>query len=363
MDRTKTVIVIGAGAHVPYGYPTSEIFGKKFESIFQAIEKIKSDSTVKKIDNEIVQLKYENNKSLEFIEILEICRMMPLTDVFTPTGRFENFGISNKDAHMFVHLKLVYFLETFIINFFKSGSRSLDQSVMYKKEGRGIYELAKLLIAYLLYSYETRTKTYDNNWIEDYKDHFVLGEENITHIKNGNCHKIYTFNYDLNFERRLFWGLTLGIGLSNDEASEIVKKLNIHHVYGSFSTGLANSYDYTHLGNNEDWRKEKIVVNAARNISLIRENSIWKMQKQFQNDLENSEKIIFLGFGFDPSNTKILFDGLHSNKTCLSTNKFISLARAQKINDGLRQYGIKINFFERHLNEMDSQRLINDYLI
>ncbi len=119
---------------------------------------------------------------------------------------------------------------------------------------------------------------------------------------------IVCFNYDRAIEHYLPWVLTMAFGMELEEARLLVSShLRIVHPYGSvgplpwhFGGGEPAEWGDE---NPEDW------VSLSKNFYTASER---KRDKRFSSflmaEIAHGKRLGFLGFGFDPMNTSMLFD-------------------------------------------------------
>ncbi|MEO1047674.1 MAG: hypothetical protein AAFW59_05030 [Pseudomonadota bacterium] len=116
------------------------------------------------------------------------------------------------------------------------------------------------------------------------------------------------FNYDRAIEHYMPWVLTMAFGMPMDEARELVSThLRIVHPYGSpgslpWNPGAGQTCEW---GDEtpEDW------LAVAKGIYTASERTRDKRFSSFlMAEIASGRRLGFLGFGFDPMNTSMLFD-------------------------------------------------------
>ncbi len=245
MITTPTVLVLGAGASCPYGFPTA-----------------------KQLRN-------------------DICEAFSNRD--TPANRL--LGDNAAPAEKFLEFRDA---------FWKSGTSSVDAFLERRPE---FLDIGKFAIAYCLIPYEDEKNLYhppapDADW------YLYLSKRlnwSFDEFENNKL-SIITFNYDRSLEHYLFTSLLNWHGRSVDDCIEKFSKLPIIHVYGQLGKIPYPQRDcrqYLPLG--ED---EKIVpgavVGASQGITLLHEKE--SELREVHNLLTAAERVCFLGFGYNPLN-------------------------------------------------------------
>jgi len=240
---TPTVLVLGAGASCPYGFPTA-----------------------KQLRN-------------------DICEAFSNRD--TPANRL--LGDNAAPAEKFLEFRDA---------FWKSGTSSVDAFLERRPE---FLDIGKFAIAYCLIPYEDEKNLYDPP-APDADWYLYLSKRlnwSFDEFENNKL-SIITFNYDRSLEHYLFTSLLNWHGRSVDDCIEKFSKLPIIHVYGQLGKIPYPQRDcrqYLPLG--ED---EKIVpgavVGASQGITLLHEKE--SELREVHNLLTAAERVCFLGFGYKP---------------------------------------------------------------
>lgn len=119
---------------------------------------------------------------------------------------------------------------------------------------------------------------------------------------------IVCFNYDRAIEHYMPWVLTMAFGMPMDEARMLVSShLRIVHPYGSAGTlpWMFGAGEPAEWGEQEpeDW------LALAKNLYTASERGRDKRFSSFlMAEIAQGRRLGFLGFGFDPMNTSMLFD-------------------------------------------------------
>lgn len=152
-------------------------------------------------------------------------------------------------------------------------------------------------------------KWHDDHWLDWVFAQMVretLSPEEF--VEKNRSLRFVTFNYDRSLEHGLSNMLQGSFGARADVAEAAVKKLSIVHVYG-----LLGSYyqqDPTYRPYTNDATNVESLKRAARGISLIGEGRAAEDQLRLAREyIRSSDRIVFLGFGFDPTNMARLAEG------------------------------------------------------
>ena len=245
MITTPTVLVLGAGASCPYGFPTA-----------------------KRLRN-------------------DICEAFSSRD--TPAIRL--LGDSAAPAEKFLEFREA---------FWQSGTSSIDAFLQGRPE---FLPVGKFAIAYCLMAYENGKNLYDPP--EPHKDWYLDLSERLTSSFDefeNNQLSIITFNYDRSLDYYLFTSLRNRHGRSVDECIEKFAKLPIIHVYGQLGKipyPQRGCRHYLPFGE-EEKKVHGVVVGASQGITLLHEKE--SELREVHNLLAAAERVCFLGFGYHPLN-------------------------------------------------------------
>jgi hypothetical protein len=242
MIITPTVLVLGAGASCPYGFPTA-----------------------KQLKNRICEVFSSRTPAIRL-----------LGDNVAPAEKFLEF----REA------------------FWKSGTASVDAFL----EGRPEFlDVGKFAIAYCLIPFEIEANLYsppagDGDW------YLYLSEKLAGAFDKFGENKlsIITFNYDRSLEHYLFNSLRNLHGRPVDDCIEKLAMIPIIHVYGQLGKipyPQQGCRQYLPLGEDE---MPGVVVGAADGITLLHEaaSDLAEARKL----LEAAKRICFLGFSYHPLN-------------------------------------------------------------
>jgi hypothetical protein len=116
---------------------------------------------------------------------------------------------------------------------------------------------------------------------------------------------VITFNYDRSFERFVYQS---SMGLNNDDDAEskaFLKRIRITHVYGSLGPLFDNPVTHASAVPFGGCDKAKI-KRSADSINLMRPKTDRRQIERIKSYIDDAERIIFLGFGFDEMNLDAL---------------------------------------------------------
>ena len=246
MITTPTVLVLGAGASYPYGFPTAK-----------ELEELICDAFSSPTEKANQLLGSDESK-------------------YTPNQFFE-------------------FREAFL-----RSPLSIDAFLQRRQE---FLEVGKLAIAYCLIPFEDEANLYrpdrdlrGGNW---YK--YLAGKLD-SHFEEFGDNKlsIVTFNYDRSLEFYLLNSLICSHGKKRDECANALAKIPIVHVYGQLG-----EKPYLQQGSRQYRPNEveqfRYVETAAYGIKLYHEEAK-AATEEARELLSRAKRICFLGFGYHPFN-------------------------------------------------------------
>jgi NAD-dependent SIR2 family protein deacetylase len=253
MITTPTVLILGAGASCPYGFPTAkglkELICEEFSST--------------------------GTRASQFLSCLN-----PEGSKYAPE-EFSKF----RDA------------------FLKSGQPSVDAFLQRRPEFLGV---GKLAIAFCLMPFEKEETLYhpdSNDWYE-----YLSVKLNSSFEEFGkNKLSIITFNYDRSLEHYLLNSLMNLHGKPRDECVKALAQIPIVHVYGQIG-----ERPYPQQGS-QMYRPDQIehpryVETAAAGIRLYHEEAE-AASTSARELLSRAKRICFLGFSYNPLNVARLSIG------------------------------------------------------
>lgn len=247
MITTPTVLVLGAGASRPYGFPLG---GELNKEVQQLLDKVRSDGTH--------------------------CLMMQVAPlVGADRSLLMDFADALRDADRF----------------------SVDAFLEHRPE----FVLAgKAAIAAALMPYEDdRRNAIRGDWYQYLFNKMAATPEDFAQNKLS----IVTFNYDRSLEFYFERVLRNSFGLGDDEARELRKSVPIIHVHGQLGDLDANSDTHRPYGPDRDAAS---VVKASQSISIVHEEAPSERIVAATQALEQARIVCFLGFGFHATNIRRL---------------------------------------------------------
>lgn len=254
MITKPSVLVLGAGASSPYGFPTGQGLSQSIISNLRALSK------------------NESRGKDDWVPFLET-----------------NFGIPAEVMHQFAE-ELRY-------------SRiAVDAFLEHRPE---YLQIGKLSIALCLMGHENEEKLFNTqrNWY----DYLRLKLDAPFDEFGGNQLSIITFNYDRSIEHYLFMVLQHTYGKSPEQCAEQINKIPIIHVHGRI--GALPWQESESRAYEPRLDPEYVKIASDQIIIIISEgnDSSIEFQEAFRL-LEGADrgKIFFLGFGYNDTSLKRL---------------------------------------------------------
>jgi hypothetical protein len=249
MIVTPTVLVLGAGASKPFGFPLGSELRSK---IIQANEVPPRLSVLLQT---VVQNGYDSALAAAFADTLR-----------------------------------------------KSGSASVDALLEHRPD---FAEIGKAAISAALIPLEREWNLFDPNasaqsWY-DYLFHAMNAPKLRWHY---NQLSVVTFNYDRSLEFYLFTALRNLYNISAEEAAEYVRSIPIVHVHGKLGAlremyGTGRPYD-TEIS-------RETIATSVQAIRVVHEDLGDSEEfKDAKRVLMGAKRVLFLGFGYDPTSVKRL---------------------------------------------------------
>ncbi len=214
-------------------------------------------------------------------------------------------NLSDKDSNRFKIIQDQGFgwreIEEFREALFYSGKNSVDGFLEHRQE---FIEIGKRAIAQELIKYEDPSQLFKKgDW---YK--YLYNLLNTTFEEFGeNKLSIVTFNYDRSLEYYLFTSLKNSYGKSEDECATKMNSIPIIHVHGQIGP-LPWQDDAGREYNNSLPRYKDIQISSER-IRIIHEDVDIESDPEFKKArkvLEESKRIYFIGFGYHKENVNRL---------------------------------------------------------
>ena len=268
MIAGKTLFILGAGAHCPYGMPDG------------------------------------NNLTLAILNALP-------TKAIKQGG---TFGTSFRDVYLSLTGQRFPSSDEYLVRFrqalARTGHPSIDSFLVTYKDEPEFAQIGKLVVAYVLRPLEFAqsferlppSDEPDMDWLSYLFQEMYKGTTNGTlaeFLKQNNV-AFVTFNYDRTLEHFFYNRLKYTFNLQQTDAMAALKKIEMHHVYGSLG-----DYDPDKVGSTDFLPRD--YSTSANSIRLMYEErgDDSTVQRAIQL-FDESDTIIFLGFSFDAQNIKIL---------------------------------------------------------
>ena len=254
MITVPTTLVLGAGASMPYGFPSGARLREKL---------------------------------CDPGSLLSLHSKFPEADVRIFCNEFLHSGMKSIDA----------FLS-------RRGSQSLYPPHSVPSRGEPTFgDIGKAAIAAILINCERHESLFQfghDHWYEYLWSRISDSLETFGENKLG----VITFNYDRSLEYYLFIALQKAFGITPSEAAAHLKKIPIIHVYGQLAelTDICDvNTESRHYSN--DHGDYAYITAASRGIRVIPESrdddAVFMTAREM---LKKSKRACFLGFGFDPIN-------------------------------------------------------------
>lgn len=272
MIEKPTTLVLGAGASMPYGYPSGSALRQRL------------------ISEELFSPAIES-------------RMLGQKDVASFCETFRYSGMPSIDA--FLSRRGLHKTESNVATFELVGKLGIALALRKRAVFGGLFHKWD--------EADVNQIDIDDNWYEYLWVRLTDGvtKENVARFGENKL-RIVTFNYDTSLEQYLFTALRNAYGLDDVRAMELLAKIPIHHVYGRLTFGtneLCPDQMKYGVGGLD------LISDDAGCIQVIDEmriDSSPTLERCFD-ALVNAERILFLGFGFDSVNVARLrvADALH----------------------------------------------------
>jgi len=186
--------------------------------------------------------------------------------------------------------------------FLQSGKVSVDAFLEHRTE---YLEIGKAAIAEALIGHEHPAKPYEdgNNWLMSL---YKLMNAAFDEFGNNKV-SFVTFNYDRLLEYFLFNSLNHTYGKDQEDCRMALKNIPIIHLHGRMG--------FLPWQSNDDTRPYSSTINVdaikvcMKNIKIIHEDISDGRDKDFENAkrcIKQSERVYFLGFGYDETNMERL---------------------------------------------------------
>lgn len=260
MLATKTVLVLGAGASYPYGYPLGSGLRE---------------------------------------EILSLPRTVAGKKVLYEAG-ITSSKMMNEGPEAVL---------SFLDAFKKSQMYSIDAFLARRAE---FSEIGKQCIAVVLLGKESEGRLLnqaEGHWYQYLLNKIVAERWQEVDFENLS---IVTFNYDRSLERYLYVSLQAAFDQDEESVAEKLRKLKIVHVYGTLGSAFSVDSGYFSYSGAIDYKRVRSAAAGLRVIPEGRQDD--QALIEARRVLSEADSIGFLGFGFDVTN----LDRLNSQVTCAS---------------------------------------------
>jgi hypothetical protein len=255
MIEKKTLLVLGAGASKPYGFPTGE-----------------------ELLRQIVDIKQHGPT--------------PLEDSLRECG----FEVNE--------------IKGFVNELHSSGRKSVDAFLEHRTEFERIGKAA--MIAALIPKEDPATILDHSNNEHWFKYLFQQMGSSLSEVSNSKV-SIITFNYDRSLEFFLLQALRSSFKVDMTYCFVLLNKLPIIHLHGQL--GLLTHESDPHYRGFETRVRPNIIELCIPQIKIIHEVNVSDNPQFIQAKalLANAERICFLGFGYDKTNVQRLFGDFGTN--------------------------------------------------
>jgi len=286
MINNYTVFVLGAGASMPYGYPSG------------------------------AELKQE---------VLSILKEQDIRHRLLSMDYFES------DIDIF-HSELEF-----------SGRYSVDAFLEHRTE---FIDIGKAAISFVLTRREDTTKLFKvNDWY-----HYFYNMLNTPFDDFGkNEVVVFTFNYDRSLEHFLFSVLRNDYGKSEDKCAEKLNQIPIIHLYGQLDPlPWQESGVWTYADNSKN--QKFIVNSAKRIKIIHEHDDLSKDSEftKARHCLINAVRVFFLGFGYDENNLGRLLPNLKGLKDMYGTAKDLEIGEAKRVKKIFEKKNIMLKLGEKN---------------
>ncbi len=182
-----------------------------------------------------------------------------------------------------------------------SGLASVDSFLEHRVE---FLDIGKAAIAYTLIKYEGEGRLFPSRERDWYRYLFQRIWTNFDDFGENEL-AVVNFNYDRSLEHYLFKALSNSSGRRPLEVAAKLREIPIVHVYGSLGRLPWQEGDQPSRAYDPS-TTESALRAAVDNLSIIHEGSSRENLISAQSLLEKAEQIIFLGFGYHPLNLERL---------------------------------------------------------
>jgi len=322
MIKKNTLFILGAGASVPYGYPTGQELRKLL---------FKRSST-----------RLEQSKMFDGVDV---------GHYLTETKRF-SYDFEKASDSM-----IDYFLAT-RPDHSKIGKIAIYNELLFCENNHGLRE---------------SSKDFSDDWMSLLYNEMTSGindQDKYKDFTQKNNVSFITFNYDRGLEYFFWESLKHKYDLTDEASNELVAGLNIHHVFGRLPPfeHIHGTRTFPYQGFGGEFRpNHHDAIDCIRTLherDNVDENKISQL-------IKDAERIFFLGFGFAEENLALLNFENNINKktpifgTCFKlSDRRIDILRRKLATKIKRHYDNYYPSTEHNITLLDnkSKKLLEDYL-
>lgn len=275
-------LVLGAGSSAGYGYP----IGKKLKAL------ILTDG----FGTDVAQM------YIDFLDFMSTEHQNTKTNIDKFKSEFRRSGSET--------------IDTFLSKYDETNS----EQVLILNHGKLLISFYISAYEYLILKNEERPSKDQVKISEDEPDDWIsyFTSKTLSHEENETISRIFpnviSFNYDNIFLKKIKRNLESEHTMCTKEILSILNN-KIINVYGSITDEISADINKDELF--------KIIIKNANNISLIRrKNECDDRINRIRKMINESDRIILLGYGFDKFNNRILFQTI---------DNFVTLAASEKI--------------------------------
>ncbi len=268
MITKKTVLVLGAGASVPYGFPTGKELVRKICTPIDTYTSVGPPIGV--TSKQLLDINVDPDYYRHFQTVLNKAQMS--VDAF-----LENQKKYDEVGRKAIALALL----------------PLEKSPVLFRNTMSDEELEKL-------------KLKRESWYQTLWEQLISSPFSLDKFKKNQL-SVITFNYDRSLEHYLHQAIKSVSDPPNHEIRDALNAIPIIHVYGSLGSLAWQSND-TEISYDSSG-SSYAVIRSYKNIDLIRTANPEEVSPAFQKShklLAEAERIFFLGFGFDQTNMRRL---------------------------------------------------------
>lgn len=289
----ETVFILGAGASIPFGYPS----GKELKKI-------------------ILSTLHPNYIYSEHVKY-----HIPETGEIAKEYFDQNF--SDYDLYLRAGFNS-NLIDNFRIALEGAMKDSIDSFLLSRQE---FLEIGKFAITNVLLKFEHKNKitlSEDDNWLNYIWNRINNKLEDFIKAKIA----FITFNYDRTVEQFFYLSLKYAFNLNDEKILDILKHKPIIHLHGRLGflpwENEKDSFNYNFNFSSLDKHYENI-LKAAKNIKIVYDDDLGKEPfKKAKDIIQFSNKTYMLGLGFNQLNIERL--GLHLNSAYSRIHQIICSA-------------------------------------